>query len=469
MFVVSAAFSIFRTINQYNAQMAEEIKVINQLESVSHRQLAEALWRVDPTAIKTIITALGDREDVARVWIDSNDFEAPEVDIGTKPNWITLEFPLKYKESLLASENFVGDLHIALTKGPIYRTILTGLMWSTAQSLLETILAALLIIWIFESQITRHVVRIQKETHDYIASMSEHLGNPKSELNDHSQKNKSPNEIGQLYLDILNLKSFFEESLQKQRESEKQNLESALALEKEKQKVRLNQAMESIGQITAQVAHDFANIMTIVDGKANMLDRHLNDPKLLKWTQDIRQANQRAKNLIKKILSMTRSERAQFTKLNPAEAILEFQDLLQTAVGPNIALKIEREGQPAHILVEPSAFENVILNLCVNARDAMAKGGEIVIIIAGCLRQGRRYVSIQVKDNGVGIPLEVQKRIFEPFYTTKELGKGTGLGLSQVKDFIKGIGGEVEFISGSSGTCFYLFVPELAESHSSVA
>jgi signal transduction histidine kinase len=168
----------------------------------------------------------------------------------------------------------------------------------------------------------------------------------------------------------------------------------------------------------------------------------------------------RAQELTTKLLRMTRYQDNEKLCFEPFQNLSEIEDLLQTAVGKGIVLKINTEKNTQMIEANPSSFENAIINLCVNARDAMPDGGEIQIDVRLHHRFDNNYIAISVKDTGTGIPKEIQEKIFEPFFTTKESGKGSGLGLAQVQEFLKEIGGWLELDSNEKGTCFTLYFPE---------
>lgn len=248
-----------------------------------------------------------------------------------------------------------------------------------------------------------------------------------------------------------------------QKKAKEAQLEVELQLEKERQKLLLTQRLDTIGQITAQVAHDFGNLIMIINGKTKMLDNHLTDEADLKQTAAIRKATSRAHSLIQKILSMTRAQVSEPVLLDPFSSLLEIQDLLKISIGCDVCLSIESDVDHKMIFVEPSSYENIMINLCVNARDAMPGGGKILIAFKNIIKNQQSFVAISVKDTGLGIPEDIQDKIFDPFFTTKAVGKGTGLGLSQVHDFVKNVGGSLELTSSNEGTCFTLYLPNKAE------
>jgi signal transduction histidine kinase len=237
------------------------------------------------------------------------------------------------------------------------------------------------------------------------------------------------------------------------------NREKENQLLHEKQQILLHSRLNTIGQMTTQLAHDLANIVMIMNAKSLILEKSLIDPSNIKHNSDIRQAGVLAQDLIKKILAYSRVQDNKLVLFKPYIALKAFSPLLSVAVSTSIDLKIETDHSDACIEADSSDFNNAIMNLCINARDAMPLGGKISIATKATMRNEQNYVAVSVKDNGSGIPESIKEKIFSPFFTTKADGKGTGLGLSQIQEFVKRQEGYIDLESSPEGTCFTLLLP----------
>ena len=237
------------------------------------------------------------------------------------------------------------------------------------------------------------------------------------------------------------------------------------------EQLRQSQKMEAIGQLAGGIAHDFNNILTIILGHATLLTLAKLDPKALVSAQQIKQASERAAGLTRQLLAFGRKQIYNPRPLDLNRVVGKMTDLLARLLGEDIALQINFSSQPAVTAVDVSMLEQILLNLSVNSRDAMPKGGQMGIRISICevdeahtqriadARTGK-FIRLSHTDTGEGIPPENMSRIFEPFFTTKELGKGTGLGLATVFGIVKQHEGWIEVESElGKGTTFHIYFP----------
>src|ERR1700761_2396979 len=228
------------------------------------------------------------------------------------------------------------------------------------------------------------------------------------------------------------------------------------------------QKMEAVGQLTGGVAHDFNNLLTIVMGNADMMMRRAEpDSVMLPKLQAIRQAAVRGQALNRQLLAFARRDRLRAEVTNVDDLIADFLPLMVQAVGEAVTVTSHPADEELRVEVDPAHLETALLNLAVNARDAMPEGGRLTIrtsrlsglALAGAKTKGD-FALIEVEDVGCGMPEEVAKHVFEPFFTTKEVGKGSGLGLAQVYGFMQQSGGEVRVQRREGqGTLFQLFLP----------
>jgi len=230
--------------------------------------------------------------------------------------------------------------------------------------------------------------------------------------------------------------------------------------------------MEAVGQLTGGVAHDFNNLLTVVLGNADILLRRLGDeePRITRQLSAIRSAAERGQTLTRQLLAFSRRQQLNPQVIDLNALIRAFAPLLQQAVGEGITIALELHGDPLHASIDPTHLETALLNLAVNARDAMEGDGRLVVSTADVTDGASPMALIQVRDTGPGMAEDVAQRVFEPFYTTKEVGRGTGLGLSQVYGFVSQSGGQIEVsATPGEGAVFKLTLPLTDEAPAAVA
>jgi PAS domain S-box-containing protein len=237
-------------------------------------------------------------------------------------------------------------------------------------------------------------------------------------------------------------------------------------------KLHQSQKLDAIGKLTGGVAHDFNNMLTVIAGTTEILVDDLADkPELQAVAALINQAADRCTGLIQQLLAFARKQPLQPRNVDINETIFDIAKLLRPTLGEQIEVdSILERGMPT-ALIDPSQLANALINLAINARDAMPNGGKLMLETADVVldeayaqsnadvRPGA-YVMIAVSDTGTGMPAEMCEKAFEPFFTTKEVGKGTGLGLSMVYGFVKQSGGHIKIYSEEGhGTSIKLYLP----------
>jgi signal transduction histidine kinase len=223
--------------------------------------------------------------------------------------------------------------------------------------------------------------------------------------------------------------------------------------------------MEAVGQLTGGVAHDFNNLLTVVLGNIDMLARKEEESERRARRIDaIRQAAERGRDLTRQLLAFSRRQHLSPVTLEVGGLIREFASLMRQAVGEAVTIDLQLPEGPLNAHVDPTQLETALLNLAVNARDAMPDGGRLAISLwHEPAEVGLGHAVIEVRDSGVGMSPQVRERVFEPFFTTKEVGKGSGLGLSQVYGFVRQSDGEVRVESTvGEGTAFQILLPATA-------
>jgi signal transduction histidine kinase len=236
---------------------------------------------------------------------------------------------------------------------------------------------------------------------------------------------------------------------------------------------RLNQTqkMEAIGQLTGGVAHDFNNLLTAIVGNLDMISRApANTARVERLARSALQAASRGADLTQKLLAFARKQVVQSETVNPNHLLNDFRDLLQRAVGEAVAIEIHLDPTIDPVRLDPSQFQSAVLNLCVNARDAMSDAGKLKIKTQNLKivedtnaypdAPPGAYVVVSISDTGAGMDESTLGRAFEPFFTTKDIGSGTGLGLSQVYGFCRQAGGFARITSRvGEGTTVAMYLP----------
>lgn len=249
--------------------------------------------------------------------------------------------------------------------------------------------------------------------------------------------------------------------------------EQLAALAKAEDALRQSQKMEAVGQLTGGLAHDFNNLLTGISGSLELLQRRLADGRFTdvdRYVNTAQSAARRAAALTHRLLAFSRQQTLDPKPTDAARLITGMEELIQRTVGPQVALHLDLMPDLWPALVDASQLENSLLNLCINARDAMPTGGKIVIEASNKTIDSRmavnfdlpagEYLRLCVTDTGIGMPPKIIARIFDPFFTTKPIGKGTGLGLSMIYGFAKQSGGQVRVHSTVDvGTAMYIYLP----------
>ncbi|WP_044562392.1 PAS domain-containing sensor histidine kinase [Azospirillum sp. B4] len=251
----------------------------------------------------------------------------------------------------------------------------------------------------------------------------------------------------------------------------------AAALQLAEEQLRQAQKMEAVGQLTGGLAHDFNNLLTAISGSLELLEQRVRQGRLGaldRYMTAARGAVDRAAALHPRLLAFSRQQTLDPSPTDISRLVRGMEDLVRRTVGPGIALDVDTPIDLWTTLIDANQLESALLNLCINARDAMPQGGHITIeagnrviqeaagapdMPAGDIPAGQ-YVRLSVTDTGVGMPPDVVARAFDPFFTTKPIGQGTGLGLSMIYGFVRQSGGQVRIRSEvGQGTTVSLYLP----------
>ena len=255
-------------------------------------------------------------------------------------------------------------------------------------------------------------------------------------------------------------------------------LESRVAEEVEERAIaeealRQSQKMEAVGQLTGGVAHDFNNLLTIIRSSVDFLRRpDLSEERRRRYMDAVSDTVERAAKLTGQLLAFARRQALKPETFEVGGCLREVADMLDTVTGARIRVAVDLTRSICYIRSDRSQFETALINMAINARDAMDGAGLLTLRLAcnepmpairGHAGSSSHFVAVSLADTGTGIPVDDLGRIFEPFFTTKEIGKGTGLGLSQVFGFAKQSGGDIDVQSElGTGTTFTLYLPQVA-------
>jgi len=247
--------------------------------------------------------------------------------------------------------------------------------------------------------------------------------------------------------------------------------DATISRETERQ-LHQSQKLDAIGKLTGGVAHDFNNMLTVISGNTETLVASLKQqPELQRVAQLIDDAAERCAELIQHLLAFARRQPLQPRNVEINGAIADIAKLLRPTLGEQIQIETVLEQGPMTAHIDPSRLTNAVLNMAINARDAMPDGGKLLlethrVVLDEAYAQANAdvragpYVMFAVSDTGTGMPLDIQEKAFEPFFTTKEVGKGSGLGLSMVYGFVKQSGGHIKIYSEEGhGTTIKLYLP----------
>ena len=255
-----------------------------------------------------------------------------------------------------------------------------------------------------------------------------------------------------------------------------ERVERQQSLEQTQTALAQSQKMEAVGQLSGGIAHDFNNLLHVIRNAADLVQQRLHaaEPDVQRYLEMVKRNVDRATTLTQRLLAFSRRQPLEPKRIDAGKIVLEATDLLRQTLGESVAIETVLSGGVWPVFVDPSQLETALLNLAINARDAMPGGGKLTIETGNAfldetyaaahqeVKPGQ-YAMIAVSDTGSGMTKEVAEKALEPFFTTKAPGEGTGLGLSQVYGFIKQSGGHLKIYSEpGEGTTVKLYLPRLA-------
>jgi signal transduction histidine kinase/ActR/RegA family two-component response regulator len=388
--------------------------------------------------------------------------------ISGTPWFILLEFP---------DEAFTAQANRFLWRKIVISVALLALAWAGALVLSRTITQPLEVLTNTASAITAgdksRLVNIK--THDEFGKLATAFNEMVLNVRDSHREleRKVQQRTSELEEANMQLQALSESNVLKRSEAEKEKTEAVQALRSSEQQLQQSQKLEAVGRLAGGIAHDFNNLLTVIMGYSTLLMRSNLENGVYEKIEEINKAADRASSLTRQLLAFSRKQVLK-PKVIAVNSLVEgTSKMLQRLIGEDIEVNLSLKADAGKINADPGQIEQVLINLVVNARDAMKDGGKITIETANveldpaysdmhiAVSPGS-YVMLAVSDTGTGMSAETRKQIFEPFFTTKEVGKGTGLGLSMVYGIVKQSGGNIWVYSEpGKGSTFKIYLPKV--------
>ena len=444
---------------QYKNRLSFIDEELNSIIISSKPLIEETLWIMDFYLLDVIVRSLLIDEDIVFVQItDENQKIIAKYSKSSVNHDIIKTVPLYYKRQ---NKNiFLGELTIVASKQKAYREAKSAIIIALIQSMLLMSFVSLSIIYMFWHLVSKHLIKIQQYT------KAIDFEKPQEPLVLERPINKYANDELSSMVEAINF--MHRKAFEAYKKLEKETTEKI----KLEQQLLQAQKMETIGRLAAGIAHDFNNILSIILGYSDLLLTVIpeNDP-IRKKIERIREAGDRAAAVTRQLLAFSRKQILEKKRISINHLIKNFVKIWGKMVGENITIKTYLAEEDCIVEADPAQIEQVLMNLIVNAKDAMPKGGEIIIETKEIefdqqysdIKPGK-YVLIMVSDTGEGIDKDVLSKIFDPFFTTKEQGKGTGLGLATVYGIIKQHNGYIHVYSEKGkGTTFKIYLPACSE------
>ncbi len=430
---------------EYRQELKNIDKAFLQIEISKIKSLTTAVWFVDRNQVESQLEGILKTSPFAKVTLDAKVIGKVEHNSSLSSNGKIKKY------DLINNDDQLGTLTIQASNEPMYNSLLKRFFIIFISVILNTFFVASFALYQFSKYVTRPLEGLSKIVRQASIDQSHLLSRP-------AHNDSNLNELEEIDFAIAEMRSNFQNSHNE--------------LMKTQEQIENMKKISTIGELTASVSHDFKNFLSIMIHTLEILKRNgenpsfnINDEKNQKHITNAFEAAEKANNLITTLLDYSYHHNKEPINLNLYDHLQDMRGLLEVAITKRIQLNINlKDQQIKNCNLDINILDSALLNLCVNAKDAIKNNGEIQIELSNVTLSNRTpaqngdYVLLKFSDNGHGMTPEVQKKVFEPFYTTKPPGKGTGLGLSMVSNFVKNAGGfvEVQSIEGV-GTSFFLY------------
>ncbi len=456
--IMAIILSSVISYRQYRDRISFIESELSSIVESSKPFIEETLWIMDTRLLNLVLHGFLLNSDIvfAQVTDENGKVIASYGTLDTNHDIVKI-VPLYYRNE--GKNIFLGKLTIAASKASAYREAKSSVIITLFQSLLLMSMLSLSIIYLFWHHVSRHLIKIQQYTRRLTFEDPQEplvLDRP---INKHTKDDELASVV-----DAINL--MYSKAIEAYRKLEKETSEKI----KLQQQFLHAQKMETIGRLAAAIAHDFNNVLSVIMGYSELLLATLppNDPACEKIRR-IHDAGSKAATLTRQLLAFSRKQVLEKKIISINALIQNFLKIWGKMVGEDIAITTRLSEKGCVVEADPSQIEQVIMNLIVNARDAMPNGGEITIETAEVEFDERfadrhpevkpgRYVLIAISDTGEGIDEDILPKIFDPFFTTKK--QGTGLGLSTVYGIVRQHNGYIYVYSEKGkGTTFKIYLP----------
>lgn len=452
--ILGFVFGLWQISLDINHEQAQTKKNIDNIVDTITPLAALAAYELNQQTANEVLIALTAYKPIVNAEIFRENGESlakiktasPNSTNGIFFNWIYED--IEELTISLFHDNFtgtVGRLTLKFSPDILAQGVSRRTGITIALGILMNVLAALIIILVIDAFLTRPVVSLSRN----LKSLGLVKGNP--DFLD-VPKSHEDDELGQL---VQAINSYISEA----KEAET--------------KLRQSQKMEAVGQLTSGIAHDFNNLLGIIIGNTELLrPKVADDPSILNHIEALKKATARASTLTDHLVAFSRQQVLSPVPTDILSLILMLEDVLRRKLGDKVDLKIQNSKEISLAMIDPTQFEQALINLIVNSREAMPKGGRLTIDVSNVFFDENnaqkhedvmpgKFVKVSISDTGVGISPEALERIYDPFYTTKDTGKGSGVGLSMVYGFTKQSKGHLSIDSKEgSGTTANLYLPQ---------
>ncbi len=458
--IMALVLSFFISYQQYKERISFLKKELDTIVIANKPFIEQSLWIMDTHALKLIMKGFLLNNDIVFFQItDENGKIVVSNGIPDNKNNLKKTVPLYHFDK--GKKIFIGKLTVEVSKLSAFREAKSLVFITLCQSIILMLILSIIIIILFHHLVSKHLITIQDYTRGITLGQQQKPLKLDRPINKHTENDELASMV-----DTINLMCH---KIHEAYQNLKKQANEQIKLERQLQQA---QKMESIGRLAGGIAHDFNNVLSIILGYSELLLAQIspNDP-IYEKIKAIHDSGNKAASLTRQLLAFSRKQVLEKKVISINKIIRNFLKILSKMVGEDIVIKTYLSKETCTIEADPGQIEQIIMNLIINAKDAMPNGGEIIIETDVIqldefytnknveVKPGK-YVLLTISDSGEGMDEEVTEKIFEPFFTTKELGRGTGLGLSIVYGIVKQHNGYIFVYSEKNkGTTFKIYFP----------
>ena len=458
--IMALVLSFLISYQQYRERISFLKKELDTIVTANKSIIEQSLWIMDTHALKLIMKGFLLNNDIVFFQItDENGKIVVSYGIPDNKNNLKKTVPLYHFDK--GKKIFIGKLTVEVSKLSAFREAKSLVFITLCQSIILMLILSIIIIILFHHLVSKHLITIQNYTRGITLGQQQKPLKLARPINKHTENDELASMV-----DTINLMCH---KIHEAYQNLKKQANEQIKLERQLQQA---QKMESIGRLAGGIAHDFNNVLSIILGYSELLLAQIspNDP-IYEKIKAIHDSGNKAASLTRQLLAFSRKQVLEKKVISINKIIRNFLKILSKMVGEDIVIKTYLSKETCTIEADPGQIEQIIMNLIINAKDAMPDGGEIIIETDVIqldefytnknveVKPGK-YVLLTISDSGEGMDEEVTAKIFEPFFTTKELGRGTGLGLSIVYGIVKQHNGYIFVYSEKNkGTTFKIYFP----------